>query len=412
MNTKKFLSAILGLENSVWYIADVDLDVPKETVIVTLRYKEIPSFVCPHCGATSGHRIHDHKERTWRHKDLCEYITVLSARVPRIRCGSCEKTTLVSVPWADAMMRITNSFEKQVLNACVLMSLSDVQKMYRISWYTVVGILTRAIERKRMAKSFTGLRHLGIDELAIHKGHRYLTLVYDLDAGEVIWIGKERDYQTLTQFIEWFGAERFAALESVCCDMWDPYVKALKEHIDPSKIVFDKFHIKQHLNIAVDNVRKYENRELSAYGETALRGTKYMWLKNHSNLTRCQKHTFKDLKKRKLKVGRAYALKELFNHFWDYRSVAWAEDFFHRWYMSTIRSRLEPMKRVARMLKKYWYGIVSYVTHPITNATSEGINSKIRVFTKRAYGFKTDKMFENIVYLACGGLDIHPLKSR
>lgn len=412
MDTKKFLSTILGLEKSVWYIADVDLDIPKETVNVTLRYNALPSFACPHCGATTRHRIHDHKARTWRHKDLCEYITVLSARIPRMRCGSCGRVTQVPVPWADVMLRITHSFETQILNACALMSLSDVQKMYRVSWYTVVGVLTRAIERNRATKSYDHIRHLGVDELAIHKGQRYLTLCYDLDAGEVIWIGAGRDYQTVKQLVGWFGAERFAALESICCDMWDPYIKALKEHIDPSRVVFDKFHIKQHLNTGVDRVRKQENRELAQQGDRALFGTKYLWLKNPCNLTPCQKHTFRDLHRKSLKVGRAYALKESFNHFWDYRSVTWAEGFFRRWYRSAVHCHLEPMKRVAKMLKKYWYGVISYISHPITNATSEGINSKIRVFTKRAYGFRTEKMFENIVYLACGGLDLHPLKSR
>lgn len=413
MDTKMFLSAVLGLQDSVWYIADVGLDVAGATVDVTLQYRHAPSFVCPECGADAGHSVHDHKERTWRHKDLCEYLTVLHARVPRMCCGSCGKVTQVAVPWAGVMMRVTHAFEVQVLNACALMPLSDVQKMYRVSWYTLTTMIERAVQRHRQNKCYDSIRHLGFDEIALRKGQNdYVTLVYDLDRSEVIWVGQGRGYQTAKSFIAWFGADRFAALESVCCDMWDAYIKAIKEHLEPSRIVFDKFHIKKHLNTAVDDVRKQENREYLQQQDRVLARTKYLWLKNRENLNTGQRQWFRQLLGANLKVGKAYALKEMFDHFWRYRSVTWATKFFDQWHSQIMHGNLAPMKRVAKMLKKYWYGVISYVTHPVTNAKSEGINSKIRGYTKRAFGFRSMHMFQNIVYLTCGGLDLHPLKSR
>jgi transposase len=412
MNTKSLLSVVLGLDTSSWYITDVDLNTTEEIVYVTLNYRKPLHFKCKDCGCTQYEHIHDHKQRTWRHKDLCEYLTVLKADVPRVSCKSCHRISQVSIPWAKAFMRTTLSFQQQILDACVVMSLSDVQKMYKVSWYTLSMILIRAIANARAVKDTSSVRFLGIDEIAIRKGHTYLTLFYDLEQGEVIWVGEDRRYETLLQFVEWFGEEHFRALTAICCDMWDPYLKAIKGLNCTDKVVFDKFHIKKHLNDAVDKVRRQEHRILQGYGDCSLKHSKYLWLKNPINLTACQKQAFKELKNSDLKVARAYGLKELFTHFWDYQTVGWATQFFNRWFWAATHSRLTPVKKVATMLKRYWYGIINYIKHPLTNARSEGINSKIRVYTKRAYGYKTVDMLKNIIYLTCGGLNIHPLKSR
>jgi transposase len=407
----ELLQALLKLPKSGWDISAVQIDEISETLFVELEYSKNMPLFCPDCGTDCTGHVYDHNERTWRHKDLCEYKTLLHADVPRIRCSKCNKVVMVNVPWANKQMRITNSFERQLVNGCILMPISDVRRLYGISWYTVCNALERTINDRQSAKTYEDVRSIGIDEIAIHKGHEYLTLVYDLAKSEVIWIGRNRAYATVLEFIAWFGEERFRQLDTVCCDMWDPFIKAIKQYIEPSKIVFDKFHIKQHLNCAVDIVRKNEHKELQAQDNADLMNTKYLWLKNPSNLTYNQQLTFKELKKKNLKVLRAYELKELFTHFWEYASTTYAQRFFDDWYWAATHSRLAPIIKVAKMLKRYWYGIISYIKHPITNAKSEGINSKIRVFTKRAYGFKTFEMFRNIVFLGCGGLNIDPFKS-
>ena len=412
MNTKNLLSIVLGLDNSCWYIADVDLNQKEEIVYIQMQYKTPLAFTCEECGCTQYKHIHDHKQRTWRHKDLCEYQTVLKADVPRVVCSDCGRVSQVTIPWAHAFMRTTLSFQKQLLNACVTMSLADVQKTYRVSWYTLSNILTRAIDTARANKDITHVKYLGIDEIAIHKGHSYLTLFYDLERSEVIWVGENRRYETVLEFADWFGIDNFQSLISICCDMWDPFLKAIDILGCKNKVVFDKFHMKKHLNDAVDKVRRQEHRILLSNGDYALKNTKFLWLKNQYNLTVCQKQTFKELKNSDLKAARAYSLKELFNHFWDYQTIGWATQFFKRWYWAASHSRLAPIKKVAKMFKKYWYGIINYIKHPLTNARSEGINSKIRVYTKRAYGFKTFDMLKNIIFLTCGGLNFHPLNSR
>jgi transposase len=410
MNTKQLLKDVLGLQYG-WRIGHIEKDDTARTVTVEIRYRKNMRLYCPLCQKRAT-GIHDHHERTWRHKDLGDYKTILRASVPRVKCKSCNSVNLVAVPWADKMMRITEPFQRQLVAGLIKMTVKDVCNTYAVSWYTVNKALTTTIADLRKKKRYDWVTVIGLDEIAIRKGHKYLTIVYDLTAGEVIWIGRDRTCETLKEFIVWFGEERFKTLDSICCDMWDPYLKAIKEYRGEMGIVFDKFHIKQHLNDAVDSVRKIEHRALTAEGVDVLTKTKYIWLKNPANLTERQEVTFQELRHQHLKVFRAYQLKELFNFFWLYRSQCWAEKFFKSWYFSATHSRLTPMIKTAKMLKSYWYGIISYITTPLTNARSEGMNCKIRVFTKRAYGYKTVQMLTNMIFLGCGGLDLPPLTSN
>jgi transposase len=408
MQIKELLKDVLALDHD-WIIGQVSKDDNNRTILVELKYRKNKQFVCPICQCPVN-VIHDHKERTWRHIDLGVYKTVLRAAVPRINCPQCG-VNQIKVPWAEKHMRITGQLQRQLVSGLLAMCAKDVCRMYQVTWQTVSIALERTIARLRQVKRYDHVRVIGIDEIAIRKGYKYLTVVYDLDAGEVIWIGKERTYETLCQFIDWFGRERFRTLDNICCDMWDPYLKAIKEHRGETGIVFDKFHIKKHLNDAVDLVRKAEHRTLTEQGIALLKKTKYIWLKNPCNLSDHQEATFKELKQHNLKVMRAYELKELFNYFWQYAKPAWATKFFESWCRSVSRSRLQPMKKTAQMLKSYWYGVINYITAPITNAKPEGINCKIRVFTKRAYGYSTFTMMANMIFLGCGGLNLQPLTS-
>lgn len=412
MEIKQLFTVALGLKNSGWYIDKIDVDESNESIALELKYRKSLKLKCPECGAVNNGHIYDHSKRQWRHKDFYEYATVLKAEVPRIHCNKCGKVSMINVPWSNKMMRITFGLERLLVNACILMPISDVCKLYRVSYYTVVKALERKVNEFRDAKRYDSVTVLGFDEIAMKKGHEYLTIVYDLIKSEVIWIGRNRGYTTVKQFVEWFGLERFKSVETICCDMWDPFIKAILEYHDRSKIVFDKFHIKKHLNEAVDKVRKIENRELSKEGNFDLKSTKYIWLKNPGNLTANQQITFGELRKKKYKSLKAYEYKELFNKFWAYAYEGCAERFFKDWYQSVTHSNLQPMIRVAKMIKRYFYGVISYVKRPVTNARSEGINTKIRVFTRRAFGYKTYDMLKNMIFLGCGGLNINPFKSN
>ena len=197
-------------------------------------------------------------------------------------------------------------------------------------------------------------------------------------------------------------------------DMWEPYVRSTRAHVPDadSKIVFDKYHVAQHLNEAVDKVRRQENRELLAEGKTWLVKTKYAWLRNPDNFTRQAWQEFTPLRESVLRTARAWALKESAMCLWDLSYLAVVEKNFRSWYAWAIRSRLEPIKRVARMIKSHWANIKTYFEHRITNAGSESINSKIQKVKYMSRGFRNRERFRNAIYFHCGELDLYPAGAR
>lgn len=196
-------------------------------------------------------------------------------------------------------------------------------------------------------------------------------------------------------------------------DMWEPYIRSTEAHLPEArlKIVFDKYHVAQHLNQAVDKVRRQENRELAAEGIDWLKGTKYQWLRNPDNFARSSWREFKDLRESVLKTARAWAIKEEAMCLWDLRYVGVVEKNFRTWYGWAIRSRLEPVKQVARMIRSHWANIKTYFDHRITNAGAESINSKIQKVKYMSRGFRNRERFRNAVYFHCGGLDLYPAKA-
>ena len=215
-------------------------------------------------------------------------------------------------------------------------------------------------------------------------------------------------------YFEDLGAEGCAALESIAMDMWAPYIAATRAFVPDAdeKIVFDKFHIAKHLGDAVDRVRREENRELRAQGDDRLVKTKYDWLRNPDNMSSDRWCEFAALRTSSLKVARAWAIKESAMLLWGYVRRGWAERMWKRWYGWAIRSRLEPIKRVARMIKNHWEGVMNAATSNVTNARAEGINSKIQWIKRMASGYRNRENFRNAIYFHLGGLDLYPESLR
>jgi transposase len=220
----------------------------------------------------------------------------------------------------------------------------------------------------------------------------------------------DRKRETLDAFYQSLSQEQLCGIQAVAMDMWDPYVSSTRAHVPDAgeKIVFDKFHIAKHLNEAVDKVRRREHKELQLRGDERLKGTKHRWLKNPRNFTFRSWREFAALRESELKTARAWSLKETAMHLWEYRRLGVAKRFFGRWYNWAIRSRLEPLKDVARMLKRRLQNVLTYVEHRITNAQSESLNSKIQWIKYTARGFRSREGFRNAIYFHCGGLDLYP----
>jgi transposase len=338
-----------------------------------------------------------------------QYRTILVADVPRVQCDK-HGVVQITVPWSDPKSRFTALFEALVIDWLKEASFSAVARQLSLSWDQVDGIQERAVRRGLARRKKQRPRRIGVDETSFRKGAEYITVVNDLDQNKVLWVGDDRRKQTLSVFYAELGVEGCERLELVAMDMWAPYISSTREHVPDAdqRIVFDKFHIAQHLGRAVDEVRRAENRELVREGDGRLKKTKFLWLTNPDRMSRSRWEDFASLRDSQLRVARAWAIKESAMMLWGYVRRGWAERAWKGWYDWAIRSRLEPIKRVARLIKYYWDGVINAATTDVTNARSEGLNSKIQWIKRKACGYRNRKRFHNAIYFHLAGLDLYP----
>jgi transposase len=233
--------------------------------------------------------------------------------------------------------------------------------------------------------------YLGVDEKSIAKRHRYVTLVSDLRRGTVEFIAFDRKKTSLDAFYESLSAKQLAGIRAVAMDMWDPYYSSTCRHVPDAhgKIVFDRYHVMTHMLQAVDAVRKAEHKRLLADGDQTLKGTKYFWFFSGGNVPEKHAKRFAALKRMHLKTARAWAIKESLRDLWNYRRKGWAKRHWQAWYSWAVRSGLPPVVKVARMIKSHLSNILTFCDHGITNATVEGLNSKIQTVKKTPMAFVT-----------------------
>ncbi|MGI8424083.1 MAG: ISL3 family transposase, partial [Chloroflexota bacterium] len=363
--------------------------------------------MCPECHAAAP--IHDHLERTWRHLDTCQFRTLVHARVPRLACPT-HGVRQLGVPWAEPGLQFTALFEVLAIDWLKQASISAVAKHLRISWDEGSGIMERAVRRGLERRTQVMPTYVGVDETAYQKRHEYVTVVSDLERAQVLYLADDRTQASLDGFWLTLPREQLRAIEAVAMDMCAPYIQSTLLNLPAAdeRIVFDKFHIAQSLGQAVDQVRRSEHRRLRAEGDMALTGTKFDWLRNPASFTRAAARAFTELRAQVHRVARAWELKETAMAIFDLKAPWAARRNFAHWYAWAIRSQLEPIKRVARTLKKYWDQIENYFRHRITNAGAEAINAKIQAVKNRSRGFRNRERFKMAIFFHCGGLDLYP----
>ena len=407
MRDHELYTTILGLQ-APWTVERVEVDLPGKAVHVWLGRTDDTPAPCPECQAACP--IYDHREREWRHLDTCQLQTRLHARVPRVQCPT-HGVVQSAVPWATPGSQFTLLFERLVIDWLQEAAVIAVARQLQLGWDAVWGIKRRAVARGLARRETLALRDVGVDEKAFQRRHDYVTVVSDLERGRVLYVADDRKRESLEAFwaVGLTAAQR-EALAGIAMDMWAPYVQATLAQVPDAdaKIVFDKFHCAKHLNDGVDRVRRAEHRELLARGDTRLTGTKYRWLRNPEHFDPAVWRAFGPLRRSTLKVARAWALKESAASLWEYRYGGAARTFFRRWYHWATHSRLQPMIEKARMLKTHLPNILTYLKHRITNATAEGLNSKIQWIRYTARGFRNRENFKTAIYFHCGGLDLYP----
>lgn len=410
MRDRELYARILGLSEP-WCVEEVVLSDERQEVLIRLRLQGPVVLACPECGKPVPR--YDSRSRRWRHLDTCQYKTFVEAQVPRCNCPE-HGIRSIGVPWAEDRSRFTTLFERMAIDWLLEASQTAVARRMDLSWDEVHAIMERAVARGLARRRRGVSKHIGVDETSFQKRHEYVTVVCDLDEGHVLHVADSRKREALDAYYQSLSAEQCAGIEAVAMDMWEPYIQSTRAHLDSAseKIVFDKFHAVSHCIDAVDKVRRQEQRALSAEGDDRLKGTKYVWVKNIWNHTEEQSIQFDTLRGAKLKTARAWSLKETILNLWDSTTVASGKRFFGRWYNWAIRSRLEPMKRVARMLKHHLQNILTYIKHRVTNATVEGINATIQWIKSSACGFRNRGNFRTAILFHLGGLDLYPHETR
>ncbi len=407
MRDRDLYAAILGLKNP-WRVTGVDLDAKKETIEVRVEASGSSRMPCPKCKRKCAR--YDHRTRRWRHLDTCQYKTTVVAEVPRVECDE-HGVLQVTVPWGDPGARFTSIFEALAIDWLKEANTSAVARLLRLTWDQVDGIMQRAVERGLARRKPHELKRIGIDETSFQKRHEYVTVVSDQASGDVVYVADDRKAQSLEPFFEELSRAELMNIESVSMDMWKPYISVVRNNVwkAESKICFDKFHVAKHLGDAVDKVRRSENRELVEEGDHTLVGSKHTWLRNPEKMGRSAAAMLDRLKQLALRTARAWALKENAMCLWHFASRTWARKAWKSWVSWALRSRLEPMKRVARMVRDHLEGIVNAIVLRATNAGAESINSKIQRVKRMACGYRNRERFRNAIYFHLGGLDLCPL---
>lgn len=405
MHDKDLYARILGIQLP-WRVDDVELHLEAGEVVIRVS-RERSGLGCPTCGqAVPGY---DTRERRWRHLDTCQYRTILIAEVPRLQCPE-HGVVQVPVPWAEPGSRFTALFEALVIDWLQEASLAGVARRLGVSWDEVDGIMSRAVSRGLARRELEAPRQIGVDETSFQKRHEYVTVVCDLERDRVLHVADEHTEASLAEFYELLGPARCGELTVVAMDMWRAYIAATRQYVPGAdqKIAFDKFHVVRLLVDAVDRVRRAENRSLRARGDDRLVRTRYWWLTNQKRLDRRWKQAFAPLRRSTLKTARAWAIKEFALRLWQYMRPGWALRAWQRWLSWALRCRLLPMRKAAESIRKYLWGILNAIRAKVTNALTEGMNSRIQELKRRACGYRNRGRFREAIYFHLGGLNLYP----
>jgi transposase len=407
MDDKAFFTKILGI-HLPWFVKEVVVNDKEQRVDIYIDHEREIQVRCPECDRF--YAMYDHgPERVYRHLDTCQMSTFIHVRPPRVNCPT-HGVKQIDSDFGENGSEMTYAFESYVIRLAQECSIEAVKRLCGLSWERGWNALERAVARGRSRKVHRIPARIGVDEKSFAKGHRYESLVYDLDGGTVEYVCDDRGQASLESYYRQFRKEELAGVEAVAMDMWDPYIAATKAYVPDAKkkIVFDRFHVMGQVLKAVDKVRKVEHKQLSQQGEEVLKGTKYLWLWSEENIPSWRREEFDSLRAKDLRICRAWGIKENLRHLWDYRYEAPMRKYFKRWYFWATHSRLTPIKKAAKTLKVHLDNIVTYARHRITNALGESINAKIEKVKRLACGFRNRSHYRTAIYFHCGGLDLFP----
>ena len=361
------------------------------TVVPSKRYKP----VCHKC-KSQAKTVHAYKKRTIRDLNVFDarvYVTVVYRVLVCGTCGYAVEDSRLLQPYG----RITKRLTAYIIDLCRFMTISEVADHLGLDWKTVKSIHKKHLKEKFDAAPQPSPRVVLVDEISIRKGHRYLTIVADWESGRVLWVGKDRSCEALQAFFKSLPEGSAESVKAVAMDMWDPYIKAVKKCCPQACIVFDLFHMVSAFGKVINKVRNAEYRKASEQDKQVIKGSKYLLLKNKPNLKDHEKPRLKALLELNQALTTVYIIKDLLKKLWSYRYPANAKRAIEQLCDFAQQSNIGPVKSFGKTIKRYAYGIINHCKFPIHTSRIEGINNKIKVIKRKAYGFHDIDYFSLLI---------------
>jgi transposase len=387
--------------------AGARLDEAAKTIEVDVRPRRGSKPVCSGCGKPAcGYDTLP--ARRFEFIPVWGFAVLLLYPMRRVACRACG-VKVEQVPWGIGKHTLTQAYMLYLAHWARKLSWRETARSFHTSWEKVCQAVEYVVQWGLEHRQLGTIRAIGVDEIAYGRGHNYLTLVYQIEAGcvRLLWVGRERTEASFEKFFALIGKDLAEKIEFVCSDMWKPYLKVVARHCTNALNILDRFHVVAKMNLAIDEVRAGEARRLVQDGyEPVLKKSRWCLLKRPGNLTDGQRIKLRDVLRYNLMSVRAYLLKEAFQRFWEYDSPTWAGKFLDQWCTDVMRSRIEPMKKFAKTMRTHRELLLNYfrAKKAYSSGVVEGMNNKAKVTMRKAYGFRTFRITEISLYHALGKL--------
>jgi len=343
---------------------------------------------CCHACGQPAQTVHSATRKFVRDLPLADFSLMLQIEYRKIWCGHCGGVRVEQLEFVDTHQRVTHRLAAYAAQLCKAgLSVEAVARHLDLDPKTVKVIDKAGLEAEFGQTTYDGMKRLAIDEIAVKKGHNYMTVVLDYDTGRVVWMGEGRQNATIDAFFEAMPTEVREGIEAVAIDMWEPYINAVKRWCPQADVVFDLFHVVKAFNKVIDDIRNEEYRKADAAGRETLKGSKYLFLKNWGNLKREGRIQLEEILALNERLNTIYWLKDLLAHIWDYYYPGWAKKMLVEWCEVARQDGHPALVKFAEKLERHRYGIISHCKHPIHTSKLEGVNNKIKVVKRIAYGF-------------------------
>ena len=397
MDTKVLFTMALGLQ-APWEVVDLQFNEEAHRLDILLDFQRGADFPCPVCGQSC--KVHDTEEKTWRHMNFFQYATYLTARVPRCKCDK-DGVKQVQVPWARPGSGFTLMFEALLMVLVRSMTVSEAARLVGEHDTRIWRLINYHVEDARSRVDMSEVCRVGIDETGAKRGQKYITLVVDMEAKKLLFGVEGRDQETLKAFkadLVAHGGDP-AKITEASLDMSPAFIKGLEDHFPNAKLTFDRFHVMKLLGEAVDEVRR---REVKEYPE--LKRSRYVWLKNPSNLSARQARMLEALRNANLNTAEAYRMRCILQDFYEQATPHAAKLFLDEWIAMVLASGIEPMVKVAQTLQAHAEGVLRWFRSGLSNGFLEGLNSLIKAAKAKARGYRKIRSLITVAYLIAGKL--------